>query len=156
MGIAAAGSFAVQVITLAGIAIIMTVGVYGLVAGIVKLDDAGLYLTQRQGSGANIRCMRWLGYRLLAFAPQLMKSLTVIGTVAMFLVGGGILVHGLHVFDPLVEAGVAAADVISGIGPVIAALLPMLFNALVGIVAGALCLAVLSGVAALKAGSSKA
>ena len=81
-----------QVIVLSGIAIVMTVGVYGLVAGIVKLDDLGLWLTQKPGQAA-----RSIGGAILRAAPYMMKSLSVIGTAAMFLVGGGILTHGLPV-----------------------------------------------------------
>jgi predicted DNA repair protein MutK len=74
----------------------MTVGVYGLVAGIVKLDDAGLHLASRRGDGALDGALRALGRGLLGAAPRLMKFLGVAGTVAMFLVGGGILTHALH------------------------------------------------------------
>jgi predicted DNA repair protein MutK len=93
LGTVAAASFAQQVAVLVGISLIMTVGVYGLVGGIVKLDDAGLYLTQK----AN-RMAQALGRGLLVFAPWLMKALSVLGTAAMFLVGGGILLHGVPAF----------------------------------------------------------
>ncbi|PHX45299.1 hypothetical protein AO284_36115, partial [Pseudomonas sp. NZIPFR-PS2] len=87
-----------QVIVLSGIAIVMTVGVYGLVAGIVKLDDLGLWLTQKPGQAA-----RSIGGAILRAAPYMMKSLSVIGTAAMFLVGGGILTHGLPVVHHWIE-----------------------------------------------------
>ncbi|ERI50663.1 hypothetical protein N878_25260, partial [Pseudomonas sp. EGD-AK9] len=90
LGTVAAASFAKQVAVLSGIAVLMTVGVYGLVAAIVKLDDAGLYLSQRASRAAQA-----LGRGILRLAPWLMKSLSVLGTAAMFMVGGGILVHGL-------------------------------------------------------------
>ncbi len=90
LGTVAAASFAQQVAVLVGISLVMTVGVYGLVGGIVKLDDAGLYLTQQASPTAQV-----LGRGLLVFAPWLMKALSVLGTAAMFLVGGGILLHGL-------------------------------------------------------------
>jgi predicted DNA repair protein MutK len=90
LGTVAAASFAQQVAVLVGISLIMTVGVYGLVGGIVKLDDAGLYLTQKANPMAQA-----LGRGLLVFAPWLMKALSVLGTAAMFLVGGGILLHGV-------------------------------------------------------------
>jgi uncharacterized protein len=80
---------------LVGIALIMTVGVYGLVAGIVKLDDAGLHLHRSAGDGAFARGKRALGGAILRAAPYLMKGLTIAGTAAMFLVGGGILAHGV-------------------------------------------------------------
>ena len=124
---------------LAGIATIMTVGVYGLVAGIVKLDAAGLYLSQR-GTAA----MRAFGRMLLAAAPKLMKLLTVLGTAAMFLVGGGILVHGLSSAYHLVEAASHAAAALPVIGGALAVLTPLLIDALAGIAAGALVLGVVS------------
>ncbi|MEJ1228924.1 DUF808 domain-containing protein [Pseudomonas sp. CCNWLW56] len=120
-----------QVIVLSGIAIVMTVGVYGLVAGIVKLDDLGLWLTQKPGQAA-----RSIGGAILSAAPYMMKSLSVIGTAAMFLVGGGILTHGVPVVHHWIE-GVAASA--GGAGFIV----PMLLNAVAGIVAGA---AVLAGV----------
>ena len=112
-----------QVAVLSGIALVMTVGVYGVVAGIVKLDDGGLYLTRRQGDGFVPRMLRALGAGILRAAPWLMKALSVAGTAAMFLVGGGILTHGLPFLHHSLE-GVAAWGA----------------DALVGIVAGALVL----------------
>lgn len=90
LGSVASASFAQQVAVLVGISVVMTIGVYGLVGGIVKLDDAGLYLTQKPQAA-----MQALGRGLLVFAPWLMKALSVLGTAAMFLVGGGILLHGV-------------------------------------------------------------
>ncbi len=98
LGTVAAASFAQRVSVLVGISILMTVGVYGLVAGIVKLDDAGLRLS-RSASGA----AQAFGRGLLAFAPWLMKALSVLGTAAMFLVGGGILLHGVPALGHAVE-----------------------------------------------------
>ena len=99
--------FVTQVLVLTGIAVVMTVGVYGLVAGIVKLDDVGLYLSRRSGETAFARMQRGLGGAILAGAPWLMKGLSVAGTAAMFLVGGGILVHGIpplhHAFERLAD-----------------------------------------------------
>jgi predicted DNA repair protein MutK len=123
--------FVTQLTVLAGIALIMTIGVYGLVAGIVKLDDAGLYLSQRPG-----RAAQGLGRALLAAAPWLMKALSVAGTAAMFLVGGGILVHGVPSLGHAVEGWAAAT------GGVFGALGAMGVNAGVGLVAGAVVLAV--------------
>ena len=142
LGTVAAASFGKQVTVLAGIALVMTVGVYGLVAGIVKLDDAGLYLSQR-----SVRWVRALGRRILAAAPVLMKSLSVIGTAAMFLVGGGILVHGLPVVHHAVEAVAGSAAALPGIGGMLAAVTPLLLDGLAGILAGAL---VLAGVMLVK------
>jgi uncharacterized protein len=95
LGTVAAASFGTRVAVLVGIALLMTVGVYGLVAGIVKLDDAGLHLVGRTGDGATAAVSRWLGRSILWFAPWLMKALAIAGTAAMFLVGGGILMHGM-------------------------------------------------------------
>jgi len=122
-------AFITQVSVLSGIAILMTVGVYGLVAGIVKLDDAGLYLSQKTGA------LRSLGRGILATAPWLMKTLSVVGTAAMFLVGGGILTHGIPALNHAIKSLSAAA------GPVLGAITPLLADAVVGIAAGALVLA---------------
>jgi len=138
LGTVAAATFGVRVAVLAGIALLMTVGVYGLVAGIVKLDDAGLYLSQRRGDGMLPRLVRRFGRGILAFAPWLMKLLSVLGTAAMFLVGGGILAHGIpwleHWITDIAElrAGVAGMEL------VLAAMTPILANLVVGLVAGAL------------------
>ena len=140
LGIVAAASFGKQVAVLAGIALVMTVGVYGLVAGIVKLDDAGLYLSQRPA-----RWVRVLGLRILGAAPVLMKSLAIIGTAAMFLVGGGILVHGVSGTHDLVKAVTQAAEALPAIGGTLAMLVPLFIDALAGIVAGALILGGVTG-----------
>ncbi|TWC13617.1 MULTISPECIES: DUF808 domain-containing protein [unclassified Pseudomonas] len=129
LGTVADAALTQQVIVLSGIAVIMTVGVYGLVAGIVKLDDLGLWLTRKPGQVA-----RSIGGTILRAAPYMMKSLSVIGTAAMFLVGGGILTHGVPVVHHWIE-GVAASA--GGAGVIV----PMLLNAVAGIVAGAVVLA---------------
>ncbi|MBY0465282.1 MAG: DUF808 domain-containing protein [Burkholderiales bacterium] len=125
LGTVQASPWTTQLTVLTGVALLMTVGVYGLVAGIVKLDDAGLYLSRRSGGGHGVRAVRALGRGLLQFAPWLMKSLSVVGTAAMFLVGGGILLHGLPMLHPVVDA----------------IALPLLPDLVVGVVAGALALA---------------
>ena len=130
LGTVATASFLNQVLVLSGIALVMTVGVYGLVAGIVKLDDAGLYLSRKASS-----LLRGLGNLLLSAAPWLMKSLSVIGTAAMFMVGGGILLHGWPAVAHAVEAFAA------GFGGFAGALINTAAGAGVGIVAGALVLA---------------
>ena len=131
--------FLTQLSVLVGIALIMTVGVYGLVAGIVKLDDAGLYLSQRASAAA-----RGLGRGILATAPWLMKGLSVAGTAAMFLVGGGILVHGVPSFGHAVEGWAAATGGVSG------TLGSMGVNAGVGLMAGAIVLVVVELVGKLR------
>jgi predicted DNA repair protein MutK len=144
LGVVADKPFLTQLLVVSGIAIVMTVGVYGLVAGIVKLDDAGLYLTRREGSGAWSSFLRWLGGALLVFAPWLMKALSIVGTVAMFMVGGGILVHNLHLLETLVATVGGRAGDIPGIGGLLAWLTPTLGSMLVGVIAGAVVLAVVS------------
>ena len=134
--------FSTQVFVLSTIAVVMTVGVYGLVAGIVKLDDAGLYLSQ---AGSNLR--RSLGRGILWLAPWLMKGLSIAGTAAMFLVGGGILTHGFAPLDHVIEGITAAAGRVPSVGGALAWLTPLLMDAVVGIVAGAL---VLAGVLLVK------
>ncbi|AQA19045.1 hypothetical protein BST95_13145 [Halioglobus japonicus] len=139
LGIVAEADLVTRIGTLIGIAFIMTVGVYGLVAGIVKLDDAGLYLHESEGEGLWARFKRWFGLGLIKFAPWLMKALGVIGTVAMFMVGGGILVHGIH---PL---AVAVEQLTAGFGPVLAAITPTMAGVVIGMIAGALVVAVVEG-----------
>ena len=128
LGTVAAQPLVTQIVVLVGIALLMTVGVYGLVAGIVKLDDLGLYLSKRGGAQAS------LGRGILRAAPWLMKALSIAGTAAMFLVGGGIIVHGVPALNRAVQA---FADVV---GDALQPLAEMLGNAGVGIAAGALVL----------------
>jgi uncharacterized protein len=144
LGVVADMDFVSQVLVLSGIGVIMTVGVYGLVAGIVKLDDAGLYLMQRQGQGAWPIALRWFGGCLMLFAPWLMKFLAVAGTVAMFMVGGGILVHGFHNFDEGIKSLATQLGEITTIGPLLASVTPMLSSIVIGMFAGAAVLAVVA------------
>lgn len=138
LGTVQASPFVTQVAVLCGIAVAMTVGVYGLVAGIVKLDDGGLYLSRRTGEGAWPRLQRSGGEAILWAAPWLMKGLSLAGTAAMFLVGGGILTHGFAPLHHLIET--LTQQVATGAGAFLAALTPLLMDALVGLVAGALVL----------------
>lgn len=140
LGTVAAASFGKQVVVLTGIALIMTVGVYGFVAAIVKLDDAGLYLNQKTGGGLAHKIQRGIGSGLLMTAPCLMKSLSVIGMAAMFMVGGGILTHGIPGTHELIHHLAHNAGGIRGIGGVMEAITPALLDALTGVVAGALVL----------------
>ncbi len=137
LGTVATAPLPQRISVLVGIALIMTVGVYGLVAGIVKLDDAGLYLHQSAGDSAFARFRRTLGGAILRAAPYLMKGLTIAGTAAMFLVGGGILAHGV----PAIHH---AVDAVAGRAGTLGAIVPLLANAVVGIVAGALVLGAVS------------
>lgn len=132
-------TFAVKAGAMAGVALIMTVGVYAFVAGIVKLDDAGLSLTGTQGDGAGARFRRATGRGILRGAPWLMKALSIGGTAAMFLVGGGILVHGIAPIHHMVE-GLATSP-----GGVLGSVLEMLANGVFGIIAGAIILAAVLG-----------
>jgi predicted DNA repair protein MutK len=127
-----------QIIVVSLIAAIMTVGVYGLVAGIVKLDDAGIYLLQQQGKRAKFK--HYVGRALLAFAPKLMRSLSVIGTVAMFLVGGSILLHGLPVLHHWFEPLTTAAGSLPLVGFLLGAIMPLFIDFIVGFITGSLVL----------------
>ena len=135
LGTVASAPFLQQVAVLVGIAVLMTVGVYGLVGGIVKLDDLGLWLSGKASSAAQA-----LGRGLLAAAPWLMKGLSVAGTAAMFLVGGGILVHGIGPLHHAIE-GAGAALAQGALGGVWQALATNALNAVAGIAAGAVVLA---------------
>lgn len=144
LGTVATAPFMQQVAVLVGIAVLMTVGVYGLVGGIVKLDDLGLWLSQKSSSAAQA-----LGRGLLAAAPWLMKFLSVAGTAAMFLVGGGILVHGIAPLHHAIEA--AGAAVAQGaLGGLWQALTTNGLNGVAGIVAGAVVLGAVTVVQKLR------
>ena len=151
LGVVSEMPFTTQVLVVSGIALIMTLGVYGLVAGIVKLDDAGLHLMQKQGEGAWRALQRWLGLSLLNFAPWLMKALAVVGTAAMFMVGGGILLHGFHALDEWIRQLAQQLGQLAAVGPLLAALTPTLAGIMVGLVAGAAVLAVVTLWQRLKA-----
>lgn len=141
LGAVATAAFATKVAVLAGIALMMTAGVYGLVAFIVKLDDVGLYLCQRPNLGPSAEIQHKVGRVLLHSAPYLMKALAIAGTAAMFMVGGGILSHGIPVAHHFIEHFAQSANAVSGIGALLETLVSSLLNALAGIVAGALALA---------------
>jgi predicted DNA repair protein MutK len=150
LGTVAEADFMVRVLVLSGIAVVMTVGVYGLVAGIVKLDDLGLYLTRRSSPLA-----RRIGAGILVFAPWLMKALSVAGTAAMFLVGGGILTHGIAAAHHAIEAAARRMAAVDGIGPVLEALTGPVLNALAGVLAGMAALAVVTGAQRLLAAARR-
>jgi len=144
LGTVATSPFMTQVAVLSGVAVLMTVGVYGLVAAIVKIDDLGLYLSQR-----NTRVVpglqQALGRGLLRAAPMLMKSLTVLGTLAMFLVGGGILAHGWHAVGQGIE------DISVAAGSLAQPLVSLGLNMLTGVLAGGLALLAVTLAQRLKA-----
>ncbi|CAM3943900.1 MULTISPECIES: DUF808 domain-containing protein [Pseudoalteromonas] len=147
LGTVAGASLLNQALVLSVIAVIMTIGVYGLVAGIVKLDDAGLYLlTQAQQTGNRFKEL--LGKGLLAAAPRLMAFLAFAGTVAMFLVGGGILVHGISVLHHWqITVAEFGANYLGATGGVIA---PLLFDGLLGVLAGAVVVLIHHAVVSMK------
>ncbi|RKQ38338.1 DUF808 family protein [Enterobacter sp. R1(2018)] len=143
LGIVADAPLLNQVLILAGIAILVTVGVYGLVGMIVKLDDLGYWLADK---GSKIA--QGLGKALLVLAPWLMKFLSVVGTLAMFLVGGGILVHGIPALHHAIENWTAKA------GGVVHLLAPTLFNVVLGFIVGAVVLAAVNGINHLRGRAS--
>jgi predicted DNA repair protein MutK len=134
LGTVADMNFGTRAAVLGLIAVLMTIGVYGLVACIVKLDDLGLYLSKGNPRTPRAR----FGRLLLRGAPWLMKGLTIAGTVAMFLVGGGIVAHGIPVLHHLEDALGAAAGGVAYVGPLLHGLLPVMISGVVGLVTGAL------------------
>ena len=151
LGTVATATFSTKVMVLSVIAILMTVGVYGFVAMIVKIDDLGLYLTQQASS-----FKQTIGRGLLAFAPKLMKTLTIVGTLAMFLVGGGIISHGVPLLHHFTEGSVDYAEHIPTVGSLIGALTPTLINLVIGFVAGLIVLAIVSLIKKVWPSSKKA
>ncbi len=139
LGTVAAATFTQQVLVLVGIAIVMTVGVYGLVAAIVKLDDLGLALSRKSSGAASA-----FGRGILVVAPWLMKTLSVVGTAAMFMVGGGILTHGIGAVHHFIESSAHDALGLPYVGVVLGGLLPTLLDAAFGILAGGVVLALVS------------
>ncbi|WP_341661171.1 DUF808 domain-containing protein [Vibrio sp.] len=136
-------SMLTQIMVVSFIAVLMTIGVYGLVAGIVKLDDLGFYLN-RVSQGKGIRA--WIGKSLITFAPKLMKFLAIVGTAAMFLVGGGIVVHNVPLIHHWVEPIIMNLPDV----PLANAIVPSIMNGLIGVVAGALVLLIWSGIDKLR------
>ena len=141
LGTVAEATFMTRVLVLSSIALLMTIGVYGLVAGIVKLDDAGLWLSRKATAWQQA-----LGRGLLALAPWLMKALSVAGTAAMFLVGGGILTHGA----PFLHHGIEHLVQTLGVSGFAQTLVELVADAVVGIVAGAVIVAVVTGIQRLR------
>ncbi|WHP29800.1 DUF808 domain-containing protein [Trabulsiella odontotermitis] len=139
LGIVADSPLLNQVLILSGIAILVTIGVYGLVGVIVKLDDMGYWLAAKTSVLAQA-----LGKSLLFIAPWLMKSLSIVGTLAMFLVGGGIIVHGLAPLHHAIEHFTAEQ------ASAVQWLLPTLFNLVLGFIVGAVVLAVVNVVSRLR------
>lgn len=139
LGIVAEAPLLNQILILSGIAILVTIGVYGLVGVIVKLDDMGYWLAEKRAALA-----QWLGKGLLVVAPWLMKVLSIVGTLAMFLVGGGIVVHGIAPLHHAIEHWSA------GLGGILASLLPVIANLVLGFIIGAVVLAGVKVVSSLR------
>ena len=139
LGIVAEAPLLNQILILSGIALLVTVGVYGLVGIIVKLDDMGYWLVEKTSSLA-----QWSGKALLAIAPRLMKVLSIVGTLAMFLVGGGIVAHGITPLHHAIE------NLAHGQNAVIASLLPTVANLVLGFIIGAIVLAGVKAIGALR------
>ena len=151
LGTVATAAFATKVMVLSAIAVVMTVGVYGFVAMIVKIDDLGLYLAEQASS-----FKQTMGRGLLAFAPKLMKTLTIVGTIAMFLVGGGIITHTIPWFHHFTEDSVDYVQHIPTVGNIIGAVTPTLINLTIGFVAGLLVLIVIAMIQKMKPKSKQA
>jgi hypothetical protein len=141
LGTVAASPLLTQVFVLSGVSLLITGGVYGIVAAIVKMDDVGLYLSQQGGQGGLADARRAFGRMLLAAAPQMMKLLSVLGTAAMFFVGGGILMHGLPGAHALTHAAAHAIDSIPAVGAMFAPIVPACLDAIGGVLAGIVVLA---------------
>jgi predicted DNA repair protein MutK len=137
LGTVAAATFSQQASVVAIVAIVMTVGVYGLVACIVKLDDLGLYLMLKKGKSVYRQIQRKLGKYLLAFAPKLMRTLSVVGTLAMFMVGGSIIGHGIPAIHHWSET-------MTELLPSVAFIASIVVDALVGLIVGAVCLGLIT------------
>jgi predicted DNA repair protein MutK len=133
LGVVSAQPFITQVGVLSTIAIMITIGVYGLVAGIVKLDDAGLHLSRKSNF-----ILKKLGLVIVSAAPLLMKGLSVFGTIAMFMVGGGIITHNIDMFHHFSHHIVHLVENIPNVGNILVAISPILFDMIVGAVVGGL------------------
>ena len=153
LGTVAGESFMTQLAVLSVIALVMTAGVYGFVAGIVRLDDAGLYLAGKDGPGG---LSAGVGRGILLLAPWLMKSLSVVGTIAMFLVGGGILAHGLPGVEAFIHGLTRPLEQWPVVGGFFGVLGPVLLQGLLGVVAGGLVLGVVALVRRLGSARSSA
>lgn len=139
LGTVAGKPFGMQVAVLSGIGVIMTVGVYGIVAAIVKMDDLGFFLLEKP-----LAMARTIGRGLLLAAPMLMKSLTIVGTAAMFMVGGGILSHGIPGAEKTIHHVAETASQVGLVGGLLKTLTPTLLDVVIGMVAGTFVLLIIS------------
>lgn len=148
LGVVSSMPLTQQVLVLTLIALAMTVGVYGLVAAIVKMDDLGLYFTRLKGNSGLTKFLHIIGRGLVNAAPLLMKTLSIVGTAAMFMVGGNILVHGLAKLVPAVhhyfEHWVEVVNHIPNVGSFLGAVTPTMIETIAGIIAGAIVLLIVT------------
>ncbi|MFV5492118.1 DUF808 domain-containing protein [Acinetobacter sp. ASP199] len=151
LGTVATAAFSTKVMVLSTIAVLMTIGVYGFVAMIVKIDDLGLHLTEQVSS-----FKQSVGRGLLAFAPKLMKTLTIVGTIAMFLVGGGIIAHTITWFHHFTEDSVEYVEHIPTMGSIVGAITPTLINLVIGFIAGLLVFMVIAFIQKIRSKSKQA
>ena len=150
LGTVATTPFMTRVMVLSAIGLIMTFGVYGLVAAIVKMDDLGLYLSKETPKGPPPAFQRLIGQLLLKAAPALMKLLSVAGTVAMFTVGGGILTHGFQTAHHWIQAFADKSHTLPAVGHILSGLLPTVLDGLFGVLSGGLVLLVVEGIRRLR------
>ncbi len=150
LGTVKEAAFISQATVVATVAIVMTLGVYGLVAGIVKLDDAGLTLLQTNRQSISAKMKHQIGRAILWFAPTLMRTLSVVGTAAMFLVGGSILLHGIPNTHDLLHHIDETVHMLPLVGNFMAFITPLLINMIIGIIAGAIVLTIINLISRLK------
>lgn len=134
-----------RIAVLTFLAAAITVGVYGLVAGIVKMDDVGMHLMDKQGDSGSVKIQRWFGRWILGIAPKFLRLLSIVGTIAMFLVGGGILVHGF----PAIAEGLHLVEVWASalpVGGLMSLLASLAYDGLFGFLAGGLIVGVSLGI----------
>lgn len=149
LGTVQAAPFWTRSAALVAVAMIATVGVYLLVAAIVKLDDLGLRLNSRPGLRAKV------GSGILWIAPRFLKLLSILGTVAMFLVGGGILAHGIPWAHRFIHGAEVSVSSLPHLGEFVGALVPTMLVGGLGLVAGALLTALLAAANKLRDSAEK-
>jgi len=145
LGLVASSPFMTELLVLVSISLIMTVGVYGLVGGIVKLDDVGLVLAKSVGASFFSRWKRGLGRLMVSGAPKLLRLLSVLGTIAMFTVGGGIIVHGIKPLGDALHHFAEHVAELTHFGWVMELTVSTLVNIAIGLASGVLALAVVEG-----------
>jgi len=141
LGTVATATFSKQVAVVSLIALVMTVGVYGLVAGIVKLDDLGLYMMMRKGKSIFKQLVRKVGTWLLNLTPYLMYFLSIVGTIAMFWVGGGIIGHDISTIHELNNYIDESLNHLNFWGSILSFLLTTMVSVTLGLIVGAICVA---------------